>query len=382
MKITEAIKSLTSISSKVTPKEQNDHGHIGFSSKKKNQFLYVNSSQLQCVVSLENNLFNVEDVDFKIDGKMLLKAMSECSSDDSSISVVNNSDGKPSAILIKSAEEKFEFSVPISDINDPVKLKKNSGKAYSVNKHCFIDLVKSTYFAGNDIDPERPYFYALFKINTNNVSCTCGNGTFFTYASCLSENACEEEVNFLIPISLLGNIMSIITSSSDSNIDIYINNNSVSFCAKEFKIHMAVDINATSWPNASAIFDRKSGNEIEVNSNELVSFASKLDIAIDSYSNKSETLKCKMSVKENELSFAVDSLCKIKYNIKIANNSDFVSDIFFDAACLSLTMKGKYLGEKFTINIDDSEFNGRSSPILMTTNKNGFIFKAFFAINI
>jgi len=382
MKITEAIKSLTSISSKVISKEQNDHGHIGFSSKKKSQLLYVNSHQLQCAIYLENNLFNIEDIDFSVDGKMLLKAMSECSNDESSVSVINNSDNKPSAILIKSQEDKFEFSVPISHINDSIKLKKNTGELYKVNKNCFIDLVKSTYFAGNDIDPDRPYFYALFNISGSAISCTCGNGTFFTYASCQSDEFDNKEISFLIPISLLGNIMSIITSSADSVIEIYVNSNSVSFSTKEFKIHMSVDINATSWPNASSIFNRKSGNEIVVNSDDLVNFSSKLDIAIDSYSNKSETLKCKMSIKSNELSFSVDSLCKIKYNIKIENNSDFSSDIFFDAACLSLAMKGKYIGDKFTINIDDSEFNGRSSPLLISTDKNGFLFKAFFAINI
>lgn len=382
MKIIEAIKNLTNLSTKINSKEQASYGNIVFLSKKNVQSFYVSSSTIQCIINLDDHIFNTGDSEFSIDGKMILRSLSECSDGLNNVTIISNADNAPSAISIKSVKNNFEISVPISSVVEPIKIKKNVGSKFSVNKQCFIDLVKSTIFAGNEVDPDRPYFYALFDIAENNMSCTCGNGTFFTFASCKDEGFDNNKLSFLVPIGVLNNIMPIMSSSVSDQIEVYIDKHSISFVGKEFKIHISIDSNSVAWPNAYSVFNRSSGVNLQIDSKELINFASKLDIAIESYTNKSDTLKCNMSVKGGLMAFNVDATCKVKYDIALKDADDFSSDVFFDAACMSLTMKNKNIGESITVNIDDSNFNGRASPIVFSTQKDKFVFKTFFAVNI
>lgn len=382
MKIIEAIKNLTNLSTKINSKEQSSYGNIAFLSKKNVQSFYVSSPTIQCIINLDDHIFNTADSEFSIDGKMILKSLSECSDGLNNVTIINNSDSSPSAISIKSFKNNFEISVPISSVLDPIKIKKNIGTKFSVNKQCFIDVVKSTIFAGNEVDPDRPYFYALFDIAGNNMSCTCGNGTFFTFASCKDDGFDNDKLSFLIPIGVLNNIMPIISASISDQIEVYIDKCSISFVGKEFKIYISIDSSSISWPNAHSIFNRSSGINLNIDSKELVNFSSKLDIAIESYNSKSDTLKCKMSVKDGLMTFNVDAACRVKYDICLKDADNFSSDVFFDAACISLTMKNRNIGENIVVNMDDSNFNGRASPIIFSTQKDKFVFKTFFAVNI
>lgn len=382
MKTIEAIKSLTSISVKALNKDNPAFGQIGLVSKKNKLSLYFQSQIIQCLIPVDSVINFEQDCDFMIDGKVLVKALTECIENDLAIAVQNNSDNKPSGITLKSKEKNFSVTVPVSEPLSSFKQKKNSGKHFIVDKNCFVELIKSTTVAGNETDPERPYFYALINFSENNMSCICGNGTFFANASCSSSFEEDSHQNCLIPIYLVNNIIGLISQSSEKSIDFHIDDSHLIISSKDYKITISIDQKAVSWPDASPILKRKTGTNISVKSDLIKEVCNKIEIAMDAFSAKSETLKCNMSVKNKKMYFEISSICSIKCDVECEVSEECDYNLFFDAACLPLYMKSKKIGEITIFNIDDSSFNGRSSPMLLSSEKDGFLFKSFFAVNV
>ena len=50
------------------------------------------------------------------------------------------------------------------------------------------------------------------------------------------------------------------------------------------------------------------------------------------------------------------------------------------AACISISLKSKMLGSTVEINIDDSSFKGRPSPVVMSSSSDKCSYKTFFAV--
>lgn len=382
MNIVDAVKNVTSISSKVLNKENPDYGHVGILSKNDSVVVYFNSQTVQCIIPVSCNTVKLENSEFMVDGKLLLKAFNECGDQDGMVSIVKNSDSNVSAMIMSSSSGKFEVKLPIYSPSESLVIKKANGKSFLTSKECFIDLIKCTTFAGSDTDPDRAYFYSLFELVDGKISSTCGNGTFFAHASCGLESECLEEIKFIMPISISSSIVGVMSSSVCDQIKVSVSNNLVGIYSDDYKINIFVDQNAASWPNARSIMNRQSGKNINILKSNFIAACKKIDIAIEGFESKSETLKCNMSIKDKKLSLSVDSYCSVKCDIDIENEELVDHSLFFDAACLSMVLKTKNIGENIVINIEDSVFNGRSSPILFSSSDHGFVSKSFFAVNV
>lgn len=382
MNIVDAVKNITSISSKVLNKENPNYGHVGILSKESSVVVYFNSQTMQCIIPTSCNMLKLENSEFMVDGKLLLKAFGECGDQDRSISIVKNSDSNVSAMVISSLSGKFEVKLPIYSPSDSLVIKKSSGKSFITDKECFLDLIKSTIFAGSDTDPDRAYFYSLFEMVNGRMSSTCGNGTFFAHASCSKSEDSEFVASFIVPVSISSSITGVISSSSCDQIKVSVSNSMLGIISDDYKINIFVDQSAISWPDARSIIDRHSGKNISILKSDFMDACKKIDIAIEAFDSKSDTLKCNMSIKKNTMSLVVESSCSVKCDINIENPEDLDHSMFFDAACLSMVLKTRNIGDKILINIDDSAFNGRSSPILFSSFENEFISKSFFAVNV
>lgn len=382
MNIVDAVKNITSISSKVLNKENKDYGHVGILSKEDSLIVYFNSQTVQCIIPVSCNIVKFQNSEFMVDGKLLLKALGECNDQDRAISIVKNSDSNDSAMIISSLLGKFEVKLPIYSPLNSISVKRPSGKKILTDKECFLDLIKSTIFAGSDADPDRAYFYSLFELSDSQMSSTCGNGTFFAYASCSKDEMADSMKKFIIPVSISSTIMGVISSSSCDQVNISVSDNMVAIYSDDYKINIFVDQNAVLWPDARSIIYRNSGKNINILKSDFLAACKKIDIAIEAFESKSDTLKCNMIIKKNIMSLAVESFCSVKCDINIENPEDLDHSLFFDAACLSMVLKTRNIGDKILINIDDSIFNGRSSPILFSSFENQFTSKSFFAVNV
>jgi hypothetical protein len=141
-----------------------------------------------------------------------------------------------------------------------------------------------------------------------------------------------------------------------------------------------VDKKSINWPDASSILNRNTGTDYTVVTSDLKEICSNIDLACESYDGKNNTLKCKLTTFKNSINFLVDGSCKVESHINSLSEDDESRDVTIDAVCIPMSMKSKMLGEKVTINIDASNFKGKSSPVLLTSLVENCVYKTFFAV--
>ena len=87
-----------------------------------------------------------------------------------------------------------------------------------------------------------------------------------------------------------------------------------------------------------------------------------------------------MSLSKDKLTVNVDGSCKIESYAKLESENEVVKVVMIDAACISISLKSKMLGSTVEINIDDSSFKGRPSPVVMSSSSDKCSYKTFFAV--
>ena len=379
MNIYEAAKCLSGMSHKLIPKDDTSFGLITMAVKGDKAFMAVSSNKFSCVVpvAIKHNLD--KDLQCMVDGKLLSKVVQKLKLDTVEFEYSLNIEGQPSSLLIKS-ESNTNVSVSLSPLLSALKQKKLTSSHYVVNRECFVSSLKSTVNAGSDIDAERPYYYALIGVKDKNISCTCGNGSFFAHVECDSLSVPAEKDYCLLPIPVALSLIPLLEQCEDKEIKLGFDDNAIVIHAECMKFSLSIDRKCVSWPDASSILNRKTGDIYKIDISSIKEIANSIDLASDGYESKNDTLKCKMSLSKDKLTVNVDGSCKIESYAKLESENEAVKVVMIDAACISISLKSKMLGSTVEINIDDSSFKGRPSPVVMSSSSDKCSYKTFFAV--
>lgn len=382
MNIYEAVKCLSTISQKLINKEDPNHGLVSFVKKSGKICLAVSQDRFSCIIPIEIKNEMPENVEFNFDGKLLSKILNKHNSSETFIECLFNNENQPSCLNIK-GNQTTNVSLPVNLPLRDIKSKKMSSFFCNIKRDSFVSVLKSTIFAGSEVDAERPYYYALFKFKDGNISCVCGNGSFFSFVEYSSVSDNLKEDYFIMPISYLNCLLNVLEECKDDAVKIGFDDNAVVFNSNELKFSVSLDRKCVAWPDISSIINRKTGHIIKVEKQKIKNIADNIDLSSDGYDSKNETLKCKINITNNSMSFFIDGSCKIQSSIDIVSDLDtsFVKSLTIDAACISMFLKAKLIQDSIFINIDDSHFKGRPSPLLIYSSSENFSYKSFFAVS-
>jgi hypothetical protein len=379
MNIFDVAKALSGISQKLIPKDVASHGLLSLIIKESRTFLAVYSDKFSCIVPVSIKHNSPADLECMVDGKLLSKFINKSKDETIDVEFIFNVEGTPSSLKISSGNN-TNVSMPLSQPTGSLKNKKLCKECVEVSTASFISVIKSTSFAGSDIDAERPYYYALLGFIDKNISCICGNGSFFAYTKCEALKEASQEKQCILPIGVVNAIMPVLDLCDDDYVKFSFDDHSVVIQSSCMKFYIAVDKKSINWPDASSILNRNTGTDYTVVTSDLKEICSNIDLACESYDGKNNTLKCKLTTFKNSINFLVDGSCKVESHINSLSEDDESRDVTIDAVCIPMSMKSKMLGEKVTINIDASNFKGKSSPVLLTSLVENCVYKTFFAV--
>jgi len=380
MNINEAAKCLSGMSQKLIPKDDSMHGFISFVHKEGKTFLALSNDKFSCVVPIVVNHNVTENLHCMIDGKMLSKVLQKSNIDSVELQCSVNIEGKPSAITLKS-DVSTSVSIPVSGADHSIRQKKLSSSHYVIDRECFVSSLKSTINAGSDIDAERPYYYLLLKFDEERMSCTCGNGSFFAHVECKAVKNNSAKDYCLIPIPVALSIIPFLDQCEDDEVKISFDDHSFVIHGECMKFSLSIDRKCVVWPDTTSILNRKTGSICKIESAKIRDVASNIELAAEGYDSKNETLKCKLNISKTKMSFFINGYCKVESSIEIDSDLDTEKDIVIDAACIPLSLKSKMLGSFIYLNIDDSSFKGRPSPIVISSDSKDCCYKTFFAVS-
>lgn len=380
MNIFDAAKALSGISQKLIPKDVASHGLLSLMLKDKRAFLSVYSDKFSCIVPISISHNSPADLECMVDGRLLSKFINKSKTADITVDFIFNMEGVPSSLKISSGNN-TNISIPLSQPTGTLKNKKLCKECVDIKTSSFISVIKSTVFAGSDVDAERPYYYALINFFDTHMSCICGNGSFFAYTKCPAIKNSVQEMSCILPINVANSLIPVLDLCEDEEIKFSFDDSSIVIQSSCMKFYVAVDRKSINWPDASSILNRNTGSDYVVKTCNLKDICSNIDLACESYDNKNETLKCKVTTFKNSINLLVDGSCKVESSIDSFSEEEDSKSITIDAVCIPMSMKSKMLGENVTINIDSSNFKGKSSPMLLVSNVNDCIYKTFFAVS-
>lgn len=380
MNIFDVAKALSGISQKLIPKDVPSHGLLSLIIKESRTFLAVYTDKFSCLVPIDIKHNAPADLECMVDGRLLSKFINKSKSTDVVVEFLFNVEGVPSSIKISSGSN-TNVSIPLSQPVSSIKNKKLCKECVEINTASFASVIKSTVFAGSDIDAERPYYYALIGFEDKHMSCICGNGSFFAYTKCEAMQNAVSQASCILPINVANSLMPVLDLCEDENIKFSFDDHSIVIQSSCMKFYIAVDRKAINWPDASSILNRNTGSEYTVKTSHLKEICSNIDLACESYDNKNETLKCKVTTFKNSINLLVDGSCKVESSLDVSSEEEDSKTLTIDAVCIPMSMKSKMLGEDIIINIDSSNFKGKSSPLLLSSSVNNCVYKTFFAVS-
>ena len=380
MNIFDAAKALSSISQKLIPKDVPSHGLLSLMLKENRAFLSVYSDKFSCIVPISISHNAPADLECMIDGRLLSKFINKSKTTDVKVDFIFNMEGIPSSLKISSGSN-TNVSMPLSQPVGTLKNKKLCKECVDIKTSSFVTVIKSTAFAGSDVDAERPYYYALINFSDIYMSCICGNGSFFAYTKCPAIKNSVQEMSCILPINLANSLMPVLDLCEDEEIKFSFDDSSVVIQSSCMKFYVAVDRKSINWPDASTILDRNTGSDYIVKTCHLKDICSNIDLACESYNNKNETLKCKVTTFKNSINLLVDGSCKVESSVDAFSEEEESKNVTVDAVCIPMSMKSKMLGENITINVDSSSFKGKTSPMLLSSGVEGCVYKTFFAVS-
>jgi hypothetical protein len=380
MNLNEVVKSISNISQKLTPKDDKKNGFITFSKKSNKTSIGFSNEKISCSVAIDVNNDFPDNSNFILDGKLFAKVISKYDLNKISISSHKDVDGNISSFTIK-GDHAASVSMHVLSSDKQIRVKKVSSHSYNLDRDKFLTALKTTIGAGSDVDADRPYYYALVNFDDQELSVTCGNGSFFSFVKCKASDNKNPKDYFIIPIPIANALISMLDICEDEFVGVSFDDNAISVLGVSVKFSASVYRKCISWPDASSILNRKTGSFINLKKDKLKEVASGIELASDGYEQKNETLKCKVNIVSDKISFLVEGSCKVESHVEISCDIDEEKSMLIDAACIPISLKSKVLHDNIVINIDDSTFKGRPSPIVISSDINDFSYKTFFAVS-
>ena len=379
MELHNSSKCLSLMSQKLMSKDSPTYGLLSLFLKNEKVYLSVSNEKVSCSIPVDVKHNFTGELEFMLDGRLVSRVSQKPKSEDISLECIFNVENKPSSLVIH-GNLSTEVSIPLHPQGSKVKHKRLSSSHLLVNKELLLLAMKSTVFAGSDVDSERPYYYALLKFDKHSMSFTCGNGSFFASLECKALSDSSESDFCLLPIPVVLSLIPILEECNDELIKISFDDNSVVMQSDCFRFSCSISRKCVSWPDASSIMNRKSGLLYNVSYLNIKEIASSIDMASEGYDSKNNTLKCQMTLSKDKLSVKVDGCCKINSSVNIESENETEKTLTIDAACIAASIKSKAIGDFVEINIDDSQFKGRPSPVVISSFNNNCSYKTFFAV--